>query len=351
MQFERQDTLAWLYENTLVRAQRFQLPAKVAGAYLATINKQWGGNGEHPDLNAIRFYALHQLVAGLRTQYTPNQQLPEWAAEILSLYVKELRSQHQTLVWYTLLIIMRELRHLKSSSQFYGATPDRFSAEWITWSKNLADTTEEGSLNIMLSTLPDQDLGGLCENIAWSFDHGSFSGGYGGKPWGAIARTLARYLQGETSAEAFIDTAYTLAHNNGPMFNKGMIYLGYTGYFLMVLDLQRSGQICEALIDNTLESRYTGSFHHLKKKSFESLLKTVADAKQQGIEFGQYVDWFKVESLGSVQKYTKEKLEQKKKYGVQEKILIDGQPATVSGEFKIAPNQTVNIYKRMKVAA
>jgi hypothetical protein len=39
--------------------------------------------------------------------------------------------------------------------------------------------------------------------------------------WGNIADTLRHLVTGELSPEMFCDLGFALAHNNGPIFNKG----------------------------------------------------------------------------------------------------------------------------------
>lgn len=61
---------------------------------------------------------------------------------------------------------------------------------------------------------------------------GKWSGGIGGKAWGNIANVLIRYLTGELTALAFVDTVWGLEHNGGCVFNK----VWYTGTVKSVLD-------------------------------------------------------------------------------------------------------------------
>ena len=64
---------------------------------------------------------------------------------------------------------------------------------------------------------------------------------------------LVRFVSGEFSAEMMLDTVWTLAHNGGPIFNKGQFY-ACTANALRILDVQRSGQIPEAvLFDHAIE--------------------------------------------------------------------------------------------------
>jgi len=131
----------------------------------------------------------------------------------------------------------------------------------------------------------------------------SFSS-YGGKPWGHIADTLKKLVLGETSPEMFTDTAWTLAHNNGPMFNKGMLYKQYTQSLYKILDVQRSGQIPQLVREGGVDG-----ITSVVKNVYENCAKVFPE------EFSGHVDWFKVEALGALHHYPNEKAKQEQKYG------------------------------------
>ena len=144
--------------------------------------------------------------------------------------------------------------------------------------------------------------------MKWMFYNSKWSKGYGGKAWGRVADCLVKFVAGEFTAEMMLDTNWALAHNNGPIFNKGIFYQYHTPMLKKILDIQRSGQIPEAIIeDNGHVSEYVTPeiFDHA------SWLKTRFPAS-----IGDYVDWYKVEHLGAVQSYTSDKIEQSKKYGL-----------------------------------
>ena len=110
---------------------------------------------------------------------------------------------------------------------------------------------------------------------------------------------------GETSIEIMNDTAWTLAHNNGPMFNKGMLYNTYTSTIYKILDVQRAGMIPQLIAEGTLGSHADSAV----SQAFEAV-KAVFPESVTG-----YVDWFKVEALGSLHQYPTEKNLQTAKYG------------------------------------
>lgn len=52
------------------------------------------------------------------------------------------------------------------------------------------------------------------------FNEGKWDSSFGGKKWGTAAEILLRYLSGEDSKLLFVDTAFSLQHNTGCIFNK-----------------------------------------------------------------------------------------------------------------------------------
>jgi hypothetical protein len=150
---------------------------------------------------------------------------------------------------------------------------------------------------------PNMGIGPFCRGLAWQFNNCSWNGGYGGKKWGVIADCLARFVTGETTAEMMLDTIWTLQHNGGCLFNKMSFYTNESHNLKRILDVQRSGQVPEAILfDNAIK-------HYAPLE----LLKLTGELRKQFPEaIGHYVDWFKVEALGAVHQYPAEKQEQKK---------------------------------------
>jgi hypothetical protein len=132
------------------------------------------------------------------------------------------------------------------------------------------------------------------------FHTGKFSGGFGGEAWGAIADVLNDYVHGKLTAEMMLDTAFTLCHNNGPIFNKGMLYDGYTSDIYTILDVQRSGQVPQLV--------YSCDVIQVNTEAVQEVWKTCYGALgDKLLENTHYVDWFKVEALGALHSYTAKK--------------------------------------------
>ena len=172
----------------------------------------------------------------------------------------------------------------------------------------------------------------------YAFDHGSWSAGYGGKPWGQIARTANQFFTGHTSLEMLVDTAYTLAHNNGPMFNKGMLYQSYSQKFIMLLDIQRSGQIPELILDPEL---WVGA-----QKPPKVVADVVLTAENCPGAFGKWVDWTKVHNAGSKGQYP---TQLKKQQDLHPPVAKFGQyEAKHVGTFSVWPGQSAKVFVRQK---
>jgi len=101
-----------------------------------------------------------------------------------------------------------------------------------------------------------------------------------------------------------LDTVWTLAHNGGPIFNKGHFYTTYGHALYRILDVQRSGQVPEGVLFDHVIGQYASP-------PFKKLMLEVKG--RYGEAIGDYVDWVKVEALGAVHKYEKDKQEQIKK--------------------------------------
>jgi hypothetical protein len=343
MRFEDKNTLAYYLSAP-------QMHPQGVGHYLVSrvaINcktyKENGGPGglAEPDTDALRFYALNHLAAVVQKRFTRHQFLTPLARKVMEAYTSALASQGLRLFHYMLLITTRESRHVKDE-----ATPklakEKYGSAFYAFNKLIKGGGSHTAVEALLDNPPEMQLGPYCEGLTFLFNEGNFSGGYGGKPWGNIAQTLSRFVNGETSLEVMIDTAWTLAHNNGPMFNKGMLYDDYSALIYKILDVQRSGQCVELLID-MYES------HSFAKKFSDLYALAMAARTEWPDEFGQYCDWYKVEALGALKKYPHEKQMQAEKYGEPGKqVTLPPGFTKVLGEWQVFPGQSVAILERGK---
>jgi hypothetical protein len=87
-----------------------------------------------------------------------------------------------------------------------------------------------------------------------------------------------------------------------------MLYTGYGGTIYKLLDVQRSGQVPQLLGSRALPLKSQTAVDTLYER-WKMCRDVIGD------EFDGTVDWFLVESLGSLHKYSKEKAEQLKAAG------------------------------------
>ena len=153
----------------------------------------------------------------------------------------------------------------------------------------------------------------LVIRLKYSFENVGYNHAYGGKPWAAIADTILQFLEGNTSFEVVVDTGYTLAHNTGNIFNKSIHYGHASHSLLKILDIQRSGQIPEMVVD-----KLNGNPHLPQLPMSINTLRDALNLIREEFpnEVGNYVDWYKVEALGGLGKYPVEKEHQDEEHGV-----------------------------------
>lgn len=260
------------------------------------------------ETGALSFYLLNQAFGLMSIKFDNKAELPAEAEKLAKLYLNSASESSARLFYYILLIITREARHIHSSESFFTKLEKDYSPEVVNFVKHLKGKGSESAVTALQKGsqyLSNTTLGTYCACITDIFNKGSFSGGYGGKPWGNIAETIRKTVFGETSIEIMNDTAWTLAHNNGPMFNKGMLYQTYSHTIYKILDVQRAGMIPQLIAEGGA-GHYVNSF---VKEAYNIFASVFPD------EAGGYVDWYKVEALGSLHKYPSEKNAQKAKYG------------------------------------
>jgi hypothetical protein len=207
--------------------------------------------------------------------------------------------------------------------------------------------------NSLPASLP---IGTYVDAISYTFHNGSFSGGYGGKKWGIVTDCLANFVHGIYSAEMMLDVGFTLAHNGGPIFNKGMCYTMYDGSQLIkILDVQNVGMTPQ-LVSNPSGSG-VGIPPHIQG-IHESAVKILGD------EMTGSVDWnlVKAEGKGSTHKYTAHKMEAaedpivaakkaeeaKKKQLADQKAVAKAKAEEAAKWYWVGPNEKVEKTKRTK---
>ena len=189
-------------------------------------HQEEGGNSKPPpEVDALWFYGMNQFMADLHLMLDADEPLGEYEP-LVSDYYDRMQVAFGKVYHYLLLICTREARHAKNTPEFQKVL-DRQPPELKNWYKSRVQHTDTESAAQAFRTCIELDgipLGVYTQFLYDTFHEGHFSGGYGGERWAEVAHPLNEFVHGRISAEMLLDTAFTLAHNNGPIFNKGMLY-------------------------------------------------------------------------------------------------------------------------------
>ena len=349
MKYLPKNTLAYYLSAPQFRPVDLQhVPSRVVGG---NTQKYWDTHKEiDPDLEAVKFYALNQMAAIVRQQFTLHEPLPEWANKVMQTYVATVADQGERLLHYLLLICTREARHATDKGKSTFKT--EFGSEFDVLNNFYANLhSDSGGPNSAAADWAKNDLkigiGKYLRFCSRVFNDLPWGGSYGGKKWGAISETAETFVKGKTTMEMMIDTSWTLAHNGGPMFNKGMLYSHYTPTLYKILDVQHSGQICEMLVDTINPVSISG------QSSLYAHLQAVKENVKGSI--GDFVDYHKVTAMGipgKCKSYTSEKANQDKHIPAVPVVeTIAGKPVTMKKTWEVLPGQSVQLYDRVKETA
>ena len=308
--------------------------AKAVGALV-----EFYGNGAlaNPEQMAIQFYLLQHAMSDVRQRFAMDEPLGD-AVDVVELHHELGVELGQRMFTYLLLICTREARHAAGGVTFFGTMKKQFGQEFVTFMAGIKGTGSSAAVQKFIETPPDVELGTYCDALAWTFYHGKFHGGYGGEAWGKIADLLAWFVRGDITAEMMLDTAFTLAHNGGPIFNKGLVFTHYdTQALRMVLDIQAAGQI-PAMLDSTTDYK---CLLNIISPTVRGIFKKCATAL--GAEFGGRIDWFKVAAgpLASVYAYSEQKSTQAALHGVPEWVADDVKKAEAAKAEELAAQKAV----------
>lgn len=322
------DTLAY-HQSRVVTSQRdmSSTPVQFVADKIKAYHGSTTDSHSTPEAQALWFYGMNHGMSLISARFAAQEPLPAWELAYVERYHREMGHRAVRAFYYLLLICTREARHNKSLGTCYPKMKELFGAPTANFFK-LISGGESTIHQKLLTEPPLATIGEFCRCLQWQFYNSSWSPGYGGKAWGMIADCLTRFVTGEYSAEMMLDTIWTLSHNNGPIFNKGLYYKMYNGAMVLrILDVQRSGQIPEAVL-------YDHQIKAYAQAELISLMHTV-NTHFPG-EFGKYVDWYTVEALGSVGKYPNDKAAQVKAHGVSAKASEAEKKAAAAEAAKIA---------------
>jgi hypothetical protein len=177
-----------------------------------------------PETEALWFYLGNHALHALRRKRALQEPLPAKELQMVEQVFARSNKVFLRLLFYTTVICVREARHFGDST---GAVEKLAKEQGLTkafkFSKTISDSAS-GSMEQFIQNAPkDLTMGELAKVLSLIFNKGKWQGGYGGKAWGSIADCLLALVTGEYSPEMFCDLAFALQHNNGSMFNKGII--------------------------------------------------------------------------------------------------------------------------------
>jgi len=305
------DTLAYHSSRVLcIKRDMSEVPcsnvAKALGKYQHTHSPSDEGHST-PETQALWFYGMNHGMALISKRFHPLEPLPPHILKFVEAYHDNLVPRAVRAFYYLLLICTREARHNKSLNSDHKKLMDKFGLSVADFFVHISGG-ESSIHQKFVTNPPTATIGQYVEALRWQFYNSKWNSGYGGPAWGRVTDCLCRFVTGEYSAEMMLDTIWTLAHNNGPIFNKGIFYGHYNMQVLIrILDVQRSGQIPQAILfDQPLWS--------FVPNELTQWMKTLKEWFPEDI--GDYVAWDMVEALGSVQKYPNEKKAQWAKHGL-----------------------------------
>lgn len=255
-----------------------------------------GATEVKPEADALWFY-VQQHAMGLAERKLDRDEPMGAYQTYVEQYHRTGQRKTMRMFYYLLLICTRESRHAKSGTgkqKLYSKYPSIVEFH----SHHVQDSSAEAAIQSLIDNAPDITLGDYTNFLVNAFTMPVYGSGYGGSAWADIARPLNDFVQGKISAEILMDTAFTLEHNNGQIFNKGMLYLnGSSAALHKILDVQRSGQIPQLIA------------HH-----YSDLSNYISSEMRQYVEkfmridagFSGRVDWFQVKNINGTPCYKAE---------------------------------------------
>lgn len=253
---------------------------------------------ESPEREALSFYLLNHAMAELSAQVSSDEPLGE-RLQLVENYHKVLNEAGARLFHYVLITTTRESRHLTNVQE--NDLLGKHGAQCVEFTKQVKKYNQKALYQYTGALKLGPYLNYLCD----VFNELQWSSSYGGPAWGKVTEAIRDCVDGVISIEMMLDIGYTLAHNNGPIFNKGFQFAHYDATSLYtVLDCQRAGQVPNLI--KSLGTTFATVEHHKIIVQMETLL---------GMTVNEWVSWEMVEKLGAVQTYASEKAKNMQVFG------------------------------------
>jgi len=244
---------------------------------------------------AIDFYVGNHAFMEIERKRGHHRILTPAEHEFVDGYVGLAGRYALYMIYYTLTICTRETRHAPPSqvtSAFYQTAGTEYA---FFHTNHISGVSSHAAAQAFWSGLAPGTVGKYITIMREFFYQPIWGGGsIGGPKWGHIAECARRFVYGEISPVILLDTGFTLAHNGGPMFNKGFLFSHPNADALYrVLDVQNSGQLPKLCVADL----YTSPLVQLAQAACPEI-------------FDGPVDWYKVEKDGSKKQYPGEKVSQ-----------------------------------------
>jgi hypothetical protein len=205
-----------------------------------------------PEAQVYSFYTMNHIVYSYLEKQCISR-LDTLGEGLVSEYLQKQSREAVRLFYYLLIACVREYRHTPKYSKYLGEkngidyTPlgDKSQALEDFFLSLKKSRSSSLILTKFLSLSSDLFMvGQLLLDIHRQFLFGRWASNslFGGKLWSTISGLLLSFVSGEISPEIMQDQAYSLSHNTGFVFNKGVFYKNYKySHLVFLLDLQRLG--------------------------------------------------------------------------------------------------------------
>lgn len=254
-------------------------------------------NVVHPESEALTFYLWNHATSIVRKGVNYKEPLLD-KGYILEEYSKVINTATINMYYYLLLICTRESRHIRGVEHLNNLRYS-YPHSIIDFTKSLKGLGSSGAVERFLNNdIQGATIGQYTEYLVKLFNGGTFTCGYGSKPWGTIAKVLNDFVEGRYTPELLLDTAFTLAHNNGPIFNKGLCYYHYDKTLIItILDVQRAGEVPNYIISEGSKSPDVCNKIIIDVLESCNHIKEILGIKHSS-NFNGVVDWGKVDKYG-----------------------------------------------------
>lgn len=348
---------AYLERPFVVKRDLTKVPLKETISQLNDFMKADQSSSQTPETDALNFYLLNHAFSVLRMKYNAFEPVNGDHKVADEYFSKKVAVATARAFYYLLLICTRESRHVHKTNNFHDKLKAKYGTKIHDFNREINGSGSNSAAMAVRNSPPDVELGQYTDSLVFTFYKGIFGGGYGGPKWGKVADCLNDFVWGRTSAEMMMDSVWTLCHNNGPIFNKGMLYGHYSSELVTILDVQRAGQIPNLINDHRNGIKYVSAIQKEHIDTYERLLEYLPE------ELDGYTDWGLIEALGSNHKYANFKTKQKQHHGESEeevkakaaaKKLQEQKKAEEEAKKKywfITPTQKVETFERVKETA